>query len=189
MTTVANTPAATQELQLLVFNVRGEECAVPLTDTREIITAMALTPVPAAPPSIRGMVNIRGRVVTVVDLAVVLGLTGEAKGQHIVVAERGSDVFGVLVDTVTGVLRVGADSMQHAPDLVQAKPAARFVKGVVVLSHGALEKAKNNDSQPKENAKTETSNESRLIVMLDLPGLLDDVGRSNHASTASPVQP
>lgn len=151
------TPSAAkqEQLQLLVFRVHGEECAVALTDAREIIPAGTLTPVPAAPPSIRGMVNIRGRVVTVVDLASVLALEGTGGNEHIIVAERGSDVFGVLVDSVTGVLRVDADQLQHAPDLVQAKPAARFVKGVVVLAdeHPTDEKIQKIDSALSEEKK------------------------------------
>lgn len=106
--------------QNLTFSVAGERFAVDILDIREIIEVGLMTGVPLAPEFIRGVVNLRGNVLPVVDLAVRLGRKQRplTKRSCIVVIEAASDggqPLGILVDEVNEILDIAADHIQPAP--------------------------------------------------------------------------
>ena len=107
--------------QYLTFSVAKEKFAVDILDIREIIELSLMTDVPLAPDFIRGIVNLRGSVLPVVDLAVRLG-RGEAvftKRSCIVVVEvkgERSQNVGVLVDEVNEILEIPPDCIQPPPN-------------------------------------------------------------------------
>ncbi|HEX8394418.1 MAG TPA: chemotaxis protein CheW [Longimicrobium sp.] len=104
--------------QYLTFRMAGEEYAISILRVREIIQLDAITRVPSAPAWIRGVVNLRGGVVPVVDLAVKFGM--EASGLTrwtclvIVEAEYGGErmVTGLLADTVSQVMELAEDDIE-----------------------------------------------------------------------------
>jgi|GEM_PF-334369 len=156
------------ELQLLVFTLHGEEFAFNLTDAREIMKLMPLTEVPSAPAAVRGILNLRGKVVTVLDLATLLGFspTEEAK-EHIVIVDATKEIFGILVHQVTGVLRVPASTLKTTPNFLESKAQAAHVRGALVLD----KQKKMNDAETVADAAT-SGEGTRLILALDLPALL-----------------
>jgi purine-binding chemotaxis protein CheW len=116
--------ATPQRTQLLSFVLAGEEYAVDILRVREIIGYSTLTRVPGMPRSVRGVINLRGRVVPVVDLAVRFGLPESeitARSSIVMVdvaAADGSDVvIGIITDAVTAVLDLDVDSIQPTPSL------------------------------------------------------------------------
>ena len=110
-----------EEMQYLGFHVAEEEYAIGILRVREILEYDTVTRVPTTPPSIRGVINLRGRVVPVVDLAVKLGLPESqiTKRSCIVVVEVELDgertVMGVLADAVSQVIELPASEIEPPP--------------------------------------------------------------------------
>jgi purine-binding chemotaxis protein CheW len=107
--------------QYLTFLLAGEEYAVPILKVREIIEYDVVTKVPSAPPAIRGVFNLRGRVVPAVDLGVRFGLppTEVTKRTCIVIVELVGDgpavVLGVIADAVNQVVQLEAADIEPPP--------------------------------------------------------------------------
>ena len=114
-------PDRTVSPQYLGFHLAGEECAVSILRVREIIEYEAVTRVPGTPPWVRGVMNLRGSVVPVIDLAVKLGLpeTVVTKRTCIVVSEVDLDgervVMGVVADAVSQVMDLAASEIEPPP--------------------------------------------------------------------------
>jgi len=109
------------ETQYLGFYVAEEEYAIGILRVREILEFDTVTRVPTTPPSIRGVINLRGRVVPVVDLAVKLGLPESpiTKRTCVVVVEVDLEgertVMGVLADAVSQVLDLPSSEIEPPP--------------------------------------------------------------------------
>jgi purine-binding chemotaxis protein CheW len=108
--------------QYLTFQLAGEEFAVGILKVREILELPPLTRVPKTPQFVRGVMNLRGSVVPVIDLAVKFGLpeTTATRWTCVVVVEVESEglrsVMGVLADTVSQVIDLRREEMEPAPD-------------------------------------------------------------------------
>lgn len=107
--------------QYLTFHLVGEEYAVGILQVREIITYGTLTKVPHTPPSIRGVINLRGNVVPVVDLGLKFGLTASPVTDRtcIVIVEANINekrtVMGVIADSVSQVISMSENDILPAP--------------------------------------------------------------------------
>ena len=118
---MASPSTLTQPGQYLGFHVAGEEYAIGILRVREILEYDVVTKVPTTPPSIRGVINLRGSVVPVVDLAVKLGLPEieVTKRTCIVVLEVNLEgeriVMGVLADSVSQVIDLPASEVEPPP--------------------------------------------------------------------------
>ncbi len=101
--------------ELLCFTVGGDPYCVPVERTREIVRMRVITDMPRVPPEILGVITLRGEVVQVLDLRLRLGVPAPppTRTQRIIVlhGDRG-DVTGLLVDTVSEVLRVEESAIQ-----------------------------------------------------------------------------
>ncbi|HEY4211938.1 MAG TPA: chemotaxis protein CheW [Steroidobacteraceae bacterium] len=110
-----------QTQQYLTFMVGGEVFAMGILAIKEIIEYADLTPVPMMPDYLRGVINLRGSVVPVVDLALRFGKASSAvtKRTCIVIIEYGADTerqdIGVVVDAVNAVLDIPAHEIEPAP--------------------------------------------------------------------------
>ncbi|HEV8720881.1 MAG TPA: chemotaxis protein CheW [Candidatus Binatia bacterium] len=109
------------QTQYLTFHIAGEEYAVGILRVKEIITYGTLTTVPQTPPSIRGVINLRGSVVPVVDLAVKFGLPASPVTDRtcIVIVELNfgaeATVMGIMADSVSEVVELFSDDILPAP--------------------------------------------------------------------------
>lgn len=110
-----------QSQQYLTFSLAGEEYAVAVLDVREILEHAPLTRVPGTPTFVRGVLNLRGSVVPVLDLATKFGL-GErpiTRRTCIVIVQLSSDrdapTLGVLADSVSQVVELRPDQIEPAP--------------------------------------------------------------------------
>ncbi|MEH3023647.1 MAG: chemotaxis protein CheW [Pseudomonas oryzihabitans] len=107
--------------QFLTVQLAGERYGMPTCGVREIIEYGALTSVPLLPPALRGVINLRGAAVPVLDLGMRLHnqLTQTCRRSCIVVLESRIDdvteVFGVVVDAVCEVLEIAAEDIEPAP--------------------------------------------------------------------------
>lgn len=138
---------STAVLQLLRLSSAGEPLAVPIDAVREILEVGRLTPMPRTPDFVRGVMNLRGSVVPVIDLRARfgLGVTELGRRSAIVVVEtqaaepRDRLIAGLLVDALYEVLQVEERSIEAVPSLGVPVPAA-FLAGIVRLRehHTAL---------------------------------------------------
>jgi purine-binding chemotaxis protein CheW len=109
------------QAQYLTFQLAGEEYAVGILHVKEIITYGTLTIVPQTPPFIRGVINLRGSVVPVVDLALKFGLSVSPVTNRtcIVIVEASLDgeptVVGIIADSVSQVVELSADDVLPPP--------------------------------------------------------------------------
>lgn len=124
--------------RLLVFTAAGRTCACELSAIREIIPNRRATPLPGAPAFVTGLINLRGSIVTVLDLGVRLGgAPVPATRGSIILAECGSKVVGLRVDELRDVQRVLRSAIGPAEDVGGADGLAcgvlRIGDDVVVL--------------------------------------------------------
>jgi purine-binding chemotaxis protein CheW len=135
-------------LHLLTFGLDREEFGIPVTQVREVIRVTEITRVPQVPPHVRGVTNLRGRILPVVEIRTRLGLEPAVitPTARIVVVEVLSRVLGLLVDRVSQVTRLPSDSVVPPPDEV-VSAEADYVTGVARW-------------------------DSRLIILLDLDKVL-----------------
>lgn len=128
----------------LTFALAGEEYGLSVLKVREIIKIMDITPVPQVPPHIRGVINLRGKVISVIDLRLKFGFPPKDYDDRtcIVVVDAATDngtvMTGVVVDSVAEVLNISADEVEETPDFggrvqVDAIKAVAKVKGKVKM--------------------------------------------------------
>ena len=122
---------AGQTVLLATFFVRDALCALDAAGVQEVIRLGAVTPVPYAPQEVVGIVNLRGRIVTIVDLGLRLGFPKAVTGaeSRIFIIEDRDEFIGLLVDRVDEVVEVEHNDWQAPPANVNAGQA-RFFKGV-----------------------------------------------------------
>lgn len=107
--------AVGETLDYVTFTVAGQLFGLPIRAVHDVITLPELTPVPLARPDFAGLVNMRGRVVTAIDLRSRLGLPGAAArpGRMAIGIEAGCESFGLIVDAIGEIVRVET----HAQDV------------------------------------------------------------------------
>ena len=136
------------EIQLVVFDLATEHYGVDISDVREIMRMQTITSVPGAVGYIEGVINLRGKVLPVLDLKKRLGLksTERTEESRIMVIDLAEGEAGVIVDAVTEVLRVSNTAIDPPSSMV-SQGNSDYLRGIAKL-------------------------EDRLIILLDLDRLL-----------------
>jgi purine-binding chemotaxis protein CheW len=147
---------AGQTVLLATFFVRDALCALDAAGVQEVIRLGPVTPVRYAPEEVLGIVNLRGKIVTIVDLGLRLGFPPVVAGSEsrIFIIEDGNEFIGLLVDRVDEVVEVERDHWQPPPANVNWGQA-RFFQGVcrargrviTLLDAGQILKLRNDDEQ------------------------------------------
>jgi purine-binding chemotaxis protein CheW len=102
----------------LAFHLGAEEFGIPVLSVREIMGLQDITAVPQTPPYVRGVINLRGKVIPVVDLRLKFGLDSIEYGQRtsIIVVKVGELLMGIIVDGVSEVLNFAPGDIENTPD-------------------------------------------------------------------------
>lgn len=122
--------------QFVVFLLGKEVHAAAVEDVREVVKFSDITPVPKSPTHIAGVINLRGKVLPIVDLEKRLGLSLESTETmpgKIIVIDGEDEQFGLMVGSVTDVIRVTEGQIRPTPETVRGKPGEQFVDAVLVL--------------------------------------------------------
>lgn len=121
-------------LELISFEIAGQEFCIDIRCVREIRGWTAATPVPHTPAYVRGVINLRGAVMPVLDLRHRLGLgVTEPNSRHvIVVVQHANGMAGLLVDGVQETFKVDESLLQPPPEM-GLEDAARFVDAILPL--------------------------------------------------------
>ncbi len=121
------------------FRVADQWLGVPVVVAQEVLTAQAISPVPLAPAEVAGFLNLRGQIVTAIDLRVRLGLPPreeEGASMNIVVRD-GGELFSFLVDEVGDVVEVDDDRLEPTPPTLEAR-WRECCEGVIRRERGLL---------------------------------------------------
>lgn len=148
-----------QMVQLVIFHVRTEEFAVPIDEIQEIIKLEKVTPIPDSPTFIKGIINVRGDIVTTIGMSERLfgEQDTESSARHIIITKQHDNVFGLVVDEVTEVIKV---------DIKEIKTQSHFISQV-----------------HQDYIKGTMVNEGRLFIILDLANILSDEEFARLAKT------
>ncbi len=135
-------------LQLVTFSIGEEEFGVDILKVQEIIRTMEITKVPRAQDFVEGVINLRGKVIPIIDLRRRFGFVSKEHDKHtrIIVIEINNMIVGFVVDSVSEVLRIPAATVEPPPPVV-AGVESEYISGVGKL-------------------------EDRLLILLDLDKLL-----------------
>jgi purine-binding chemotaxis protein CheW len=147
-------------LQLVTFKLGNEEFGVDILKVQEINRMMVITRIPNAPPFIEGVINLRGKIIPIVDLRKKLGFdngNGEyEKTTRIIVVELDGLVLGFIVDSVSEVLRIPENTIEPPPSIVGGVESD-YIEGVGKL-------------------------ENRLLILLELKKLFTSTDRKDIES-------
>jgi purine-binding chemotaxis protein CheW len=140
----------TEVLQLVSFNLGQEEYAVDILKVQEINRMVGITNIPNAPFYVEGVINLRGKVIPVINLRKRFGFEQKEMDSHsrIIVVDVGRTV-GLVVDSVSEVLRLSAGTVEPPPAMTAAVGSSDYIRGVGKL-------------------------QDRLLILLDLDRLLKD---------------
>lgn len=122
------------EIELLSFHVGQQEYSVDIMSVREIRGWTRATSLPHSPPYMRGVINLRGTVLPVMDLALRLGMeAGEPEERNVViVVDLDGRVVGLRVDAVSDILTLKREALQPTPELA-AEGEQEFVRALTVV--------------------------------------------------------
>jgi purine-binding chemotaxis protein CheW len=159
-----------RELHIVGFKVGRETYGVPITSLHEIVRVPEITAVPDAPEYLEGVINLRGKIVSVMDLRKRFGekQANIKKQNRILVVEHGGRLAGLIVDSASEVLKIPADAVEAPPAAFQegglncvtglGKVGGRLVVLLdmsKLLAPGSLQQTKSETGEKKTAPKTE----------------------------------
>jgi len=126
-------------LQLVSFNIGTEEFGVDILKVQEINRMVEITRVPRSPDFVEGIINLRGKVIPIIDLRkrFNLQITDHDKNTRIVVVDIDGQTMGMIVDSVSEVLRIPATTIEPTPDVVTSVDSD-YIRGVAKLDNRLL---------------------------------------------------
>ena len=120
------------EIHVVVFKLSDEEFAVDINQVREIIRVSPIVRIPNTPEFIEGIINLRGNIITVIDLG--KKLFGKAieitKDTRIMIVEIDDVTLGLMVDSVIEVMRIPKNNIEKTPDIIAHKIHSDYIKGI-----------------------------------------------------------
>ncbi|KHK01386.1 chemotaxis protein CheW [Desulfovibrio sp. TomC] len=126
-------------LQLVTFGIGDEEFGIDILKVQEIIRTMAITKVPNSPPYVEGVINLRGKVIPVIDLRSRFNMDYHPHDNQtrIIVIELHGMIIGFVVDGVSEVLRIQSNTVEPPPPVVSGIES-EYIKGVGKLDDRLL---------------------------------------------------
>jgi purine-binding chemotaxis protein CheW len=123
------------EKQMVLFELGSETYGLDIATVHEIIRMQPITRVPKTPSYVEGVINLRGKVIPVIDMRKKFGLdkTGISKNNRIVVVNIQDRILGIIVDEVTEVLRIPKDSIEPVSDIINTANSD-YLSGIAQLA-------------------------------------------------------
>ena len=127
-----------REVKLVGFRVAGQELAVPIAQVQEVIRAMPLTRLPAAPPHIAGVTNLRGRVAPMVDLAKIMDFSSPSGENRFIIVCRGRGMLvGLLVEAIAAMHQAAGQDIEWGVE-ARVGVASDLVSGLLKVGDGLV---------------------------------------------------
>jgi len=127
--------------RFLSFSLEGEEYCLEIMKVKELLGLTEITHIPQTPPFIKGVINLRGQIIPIVDLRLKFGMQPKVydKRTSIIVVEVNFEgdliLMGVLVDTISEVIGIPEDKLNKVP-YINSKIHSDFIKGIANMSNG-----------------------------------------------------
>ena len=116
--------------RFLSFSLGNEDFALPLLCVKEVIAVPEVTPIPFTPPHFLGIMNLRGQVISIVDLRTKFGIKAKNVTENaVIICEFSGLCLGVVVDSINSVLAPAADELSGKPD-IQGSKAGDYITDV-----------------------------------------------------------
>ncbi len=137
--TERNISATGESREFVTMNVGSQLCGIPVLQVQDVLCPQKITRVPLAPPEVAGSLNLRGRIVTAVDLRLRMGLEPRPDGEDgmSVVVEHNGELYSLMVDSVGEVLKVLEETFEPNPTTLDPT-WRRYSDGVYRLKEGLL---------------------------------------------------
>jgi purine-binding chemotaxis protein CheW len=133
----ATNAIGSENVRLVMFTLAGHDYALPLEQVEQVIPTVEVTPLPGAPEIVSGIINLRGRIIPVLDIRRRFRLPGKEPGlnDHLLVARTSRRTVALQVDQAKGVAVYPAGAVIAGKDIV---PRTEYVEGVVKLADGLI---------------------------------------------------
>lgn len=162
--------AGTNKLEILLFTLgidqrtnRRETFGINVFKVREVMRTPEITQAPDMPPSVEGMVSLRGQLVPVIDLAKYAGIVSSSRPEIMIVSEYNGHTQGFLVEAVDTILRLDWSSMQVPPDMLTNQMGG-LVTAVTELDNGKLVMMMDVEKVLAETTRTGDSIDASLVI-------------------------
>ncbi|MDP6405764.1 MAG: chemotaxis protein CheW [Alphaproteobacteria bacterium] len=129
---------AVENDQFVTITIADQLFGIPVLTVHDVLVAQKITPIPLAPPEVAGALNLRGRIVTAIDVRRALGLApreGDDPGMYVVV-EHDEELYSLMVDTVGEVMDLPSDAFERPPTTLE--PRWREVASGIYRLEGQL---------------------------------------------------
>jgi purine-binding chemotaxis protein CheW len=170
-TSEENSSTSEESLQLVVFELSGEKFGVDIMQVSEIISIPKITRVPQAPECVKGLINLRGKIVVVIDLKKRLGFNPGVSDSpsRVIIVEIGDTTIGMIVDSISSILKLPLSSVKPTPDMIKSKINSEYLTGIGKVGN-------------------------RLLILLNLARVLgeeeiDELSQLSSPSSSSPSSP
>lgn len=120
-----------EDRRFLVFSLGNEQFAIPLLKVKEVIAAVETRPVPQSPPHFKGLLDLRGLVISIIDLRTKMKINKKEVGAtpSIIILDYGTEPLGVIVDSVDYVFNLNPDEISPPPT-IHSGTQSDFITGV-----------------------------------------------------------
>ncbi len=137
--TPIQTAPGVEPQEFIAFHVGEQTYCIDIITVREIRGWTPATPLPHAPSFVRGVINLRGSVLPVVDLAARLGLPiKEPTARHaVIVVQSNGQIVGLLVEAVSNIMTIAPDAIQPTPE-VASELSKSFIQGIVAADQQVI---------------------------------------------------
>lgn len=120
------------------FKVAGEEFAIPVMEVQEVIKPQMVTSIPLAQNEIRGLINLRGQIVTCLSLRRIFKKDDDLDKEYMNIIVRGEEgFFSLVVDEVTDIIDIEVDNLERAPDVINPN-IRKFVDKIYKKDEGLV---------------------------------------------------
>ncbi len=124
--------------QLCGFKIGNGFYAISVLEVQEVIKPQLLTKVPSAPDYVKGLINLRGQIVTAISLRSLFGLNDDYREEYMnIIVRSGESLYSLIVDEILDVIDVDDSTFEKTPDTLDDK-IRRFISGVYKLDHRLL---------------------------------------------------
>lgn len=119
-------------LQLVKFHLGQEDFGLDIMQIKEIMRIPVLTRIPKSPSHVAGVINLRGKIVSILDLSSLFGMKCKEQddASRIIIIENEGLMAGIIVDSVSNVLNLDTVNMEKTPDMINSGVGAEYIEGV-----------------------------------------------------------
>lgn len=135
-----NIKTSDEVIQWVTFKLDDEIYGINVMQVQEVVRLPEIAPVPGAPMSVMGIINLRGNVVTVIDTRQRFGLSQKEPDDatRIIITEVDKQVIGILVDSVAEVVNLSTSEIETTPNLGEDNESSKYIQGIHSRDDGIL---------------------------------------------------